>query len=81
MELFLHLKRGEETRAGTLSSRAQEDLKKHLRCSEQMMGATALDISRLRVRDFWSKPRQTVRVFCNLEEASSGSRVCGRFGY
>lgn len=65
---FLHLKQGEETRTGTLSSRAQEDLKKHLRCSEQMMGATVLVIPRLSVRDFWSTPRKTVCVLCNLEE-------------
>lgn len=49
--------RGAETRRGTLSSRAQEDLKKHLKSSKQMTGAPAFDVSRLPVRDFWSKSR------------------------
>ena len=68
VDLFLHHERGKETSRGTLSSRAQEDLKKHLRSSEQMIGATALDISRLHVRDFWSKSRWRASVFCNSEE-------------
>lgn len=55
---------------------------KSMRGSEQMMGATVLDISRLCVTDFWSKQREReVRVVCKLEEQSSGSSVCGRFGY
>lgn len=64
---FPHHEQGAATSRGTLSSRAREDLRKHLKPSEQMIGATALDISRLHGRDFWSKLGWRARVFCNSE--------------
>lgn len=52
MDLLLHHEQGEETRRGTLSGEAQEDLKKHLKSSKQMIGVAALDISRLHCEGF-----------------------------
>lgn len=52
VDLFLRLEQGEETRRGTLSGGAQENLKRRLKSSEQMIGAAALDISRLHCEGF-----------------------------
>lgn len=68
VDLFLHHEQSAETRRGTLGSRAQEDPKKRLKVNKT--GATALDISRLPVRDFGSKLRAGEHVSSEIQRSA-----------